>query len=257
MSHIPNFRASTIALIVLPVIALAACADSTGLRARQPVSVSFTATPTPRAARSLSPSMSLAPVGASLATAAASATIDKVQLVLSHIELERASGSCVTTPTGSEGECEEIELDPAVVDITVGIAGTKTLVTTPVPEGTYGSFHAKVEAVRAGDDRSAAFLAANKDFEGISVKVTGKDAAGKAFTYTSTAKGEIETEFNPPLDVKAGKNVTVELDVSSWFAGVVDPANPTAAERATIDARIRASLKAFEDNDKDGVPDKK
>jgi hypothetical protein len=244
------------------MLSLAGCSDTTALLARKPVSLSFTATTTPSAVRSIGlmpgASLSLAPVSPSFAAAPASAVvIEKVQLVLSHIELEKASGTCTSTPTGSEGECEDIELDPTVVDITVGAAGTKTVFTAAVPEGSYGSFQAKVDAVRPGEDRAAAFLAvpANKAFEGISVKVTGK-VNGVAFTYTSTAEGEIETQFNPPLGVDAtNKNVTVEVDVSNWFAGVVDPANPTAAERALIDSRIRASLKAFEDDDKNGSPD--
>jgi hypothetical protein len=254
------------ALMVLPVLSLAACTDTAGLLARKPVSVSFTATSTPRAIRYVGltqgASLSLAPAGASFATAAAGAIVlDKVQLVLSHVELEKASASCTSTPTGSEGECEDIELDPTVVDITVGAAGTKTLATAAVPVGSYANFHATVDVVRPGEDRAAAFFAvpANKAFEGISVKVTGKDANGAAFTYTSTAKGEIETEFKPPLEVNAAnaaaKNVTVEIDVSNWFTGVVNPASPTTTERALIDSRIRASLKAFEDDNKDGVPD--
>jgi hypothetical protein len=253
------------------MLALAACRDGTGLLARRPISVSFTATPTSRALRSLGTtsgaSLFMAPSGASFAAVAGEEVIvDKVELVLSHIELAKAVASCTTGRKGSEGECEDIQLDPMLVSVPVS-STVKTLVTTPVPEGIYGAFHATIDVVRPGDDQQGAkaFLDANPGFAGVSLKVYGtykkSGAADQKFVYTSTAKGEIETEFAPPLDVsKSNMNVTVELDVSGWFrspTGVINPISPTSADAAMIDANIRKSLKAFEDNDKDGVPDKR
>jgi hypothetical protein len=253
-------RASRLAFVVLPALMAVACRDSTGLRPRQPVSLSLTATRTPVVPRtSSSPSFSISPVGASAAVAPAAATVvTGLQLVLSHIELEQASASCVGTPTGSEGECEDLQLDPTVVDIPVDAAGVKTIAIGSIPAGSYNAFHATVDVIRAGDDRAAAFFAvpANKAFDGVSVKVTGKDANGATFTYASTVKGEIETTFQPALVVGTpNQNVSVEIDVSNWFNGVVNPASPTAAERTLIDSRIRQSMRAFEDDNKDGKPD--
>jgi len=72
----------------------------------------------------------------------------------------------------------------------------------------------------------------------------------------------VELEFNPPLVVDAaGKNVTVQVDVGSWFkasgGAIIDPrtANPGQPNASAVAARIKASLRGFNDDNKDGKDD--
>ena len=65
-------------------------------------------------------------------------------------------------------------------------------------------------------------------------------------------------DFASPVTVDANsKNLTVDVDVSNWFkdasGAVLDPTN--AANQEAIEHAIRASLRAFEDDDHDGQDD--
>jgi hypothetical protein len=184
-------------------------------------------------------------------------------MVLSHIELAKVVTGCTNSRRGSTGDCEDIQLDPVVVNIPLG-PGINTVALSAVPEGKYAEFHASIDVVRPGDDQQGAkaFLAANPAFANVSVKVTGiykkPGAADQRFTYTiDKAVGEIEKEFTPNgLTVTSSStpvNITVSVDVASWFTGVSNPVSPTAADRALIETNIRNSFKVFEDNSKEGV----
>jgi hypothetical protein len=247
-------RSLRLAAGVLPLLALAAC-NSTGLRATKPVSLSITSTPAVLPARS---------IGASFAVAAAPAAdvvVDSVHLVLSHLQLAVATATCSASTGGPQGECDDLALPPALVKTTVG-EGVKTVLSAPVPIGSYAALEAKIDVVSTSDDQpgAAAFLAANPTFKDISVKVYGK-YKGTAFVYTSAAKAELEIAFATPLQVaEAGTtNVTLALDPASWFQsspGVyVDPTSP--ANAALVAANIRKAFKAFQDDNKDGIEDKR
>jgi hypothetical protein len=263
LSHLWKIRASRAAYVVIPILAVAACADSTGLLTRKPVSVVFMASPTTRALPSLaatSPSLALAPVGPSAALAPAGATVSvtSVELVVSHLELEQAKSSCAA-PTHAEAECEEVQLKPMLVSLAVG-GSAQTAVTAQIPVGTYTEFQAGIQAVRQADSYAGAqeFLTAHPDLVGYSVRVKGtytpSGGAPVAFTYLSQAKAELELDLAPPLVVSAASttiNLAVDVDVSGWFKSGTSLINPSSqlsvAERTTIDANIRKSLRAFED----------
>jgi hypothetical protein len=64
----------------------------------------------------------------------------------------------------------------------------------------------------------------------------------------------------PPLDVAsgAGANLTIRMDVSTWFANngaLVDPAtaNKGGQNEGVVKGNIEQSVEAFEDNNHDGV----
>lgn len=241
---------------ILLVGGLTACSDVAG-NARVPVSLSVSGIASAPAASSL---MSASIVGPSQSVTITSGTntivISKAQVVLSHIELGREeSASCVTT--GDESGCEEMKVDPMLVDLPVTPTVTQEISVT-LPAGTYHELEAQVRAPHSGEPGADSFLAAHPDFAGKSLHVEGT-FNGKAFVYDGAPQAEIEVPFNPPLTVatSSANNVTVHVDISSWFkdasGNVVDPTDP--ANAFLIVQNIRHSFHAFEDHNRDGVED--
>ena len=249
---------------------LAACAaDSTGPGAsgRQPMSVSFSTSPSAGASSSLSASAGSTTTGADVLV------ITKAQLVLARLELARVGATCASDAAagdddhhGDDDKCAELELAPSVVDLPVN-GGVVTALNVTVPAGTYSSFEAKIRPVEANHGKdgagSAAFLAAHPDLAGVSVRVEGT-FNGTAFTYTGSPHAKLESAFNPPLAVtSAGANITVHVDLATWFktpsGAFIDPATGNAgrANAALIAANIMRSFHAFRDNDHNGDDDEK
>jgi hypothetical protein len=86
------------------------------------------------------------------------------------------------------------------------------------------------------------------------VKAVGT-IGGKAFTFTTPVAFEAEREpFSVPA---AGTNVTIAFDPSKWFVdGAGNVLDPSDLANATAIARnIRASFRAFGDDDRDGEAD--
>ena len=257
-------RFSKLSSTILVAASVAACADSTGPRGTRPVTVSFTTSSASAASASLAP---LTLLGST--SAADALVITKAQLVLSRIELQKAGASCTSTEAAGDDndgdqECAELELAPTVVDLPVnGTVVSKLQVA--VPTGTYSALEAKISPVHLNNEHngkgSAAFLAAHPDLAGVSIRVEGT-FNGKAFTFTSPVKAEIETKFNPPLDVTtATPNITINADLSNWFktssGTLIDPATANAGgpNAELVAQNIRRSFKAFRDDDHDGHDD--
>ncbi len=242
------------ALAIAPVAALVAACSGTQSRASQPLTLainSLAASTAPAASR---------PSGAiQIGSGANSLTINQAQIVLARIELS-PSGTCAAT--GEADDCDELQVGPTLVTLPVD-GTTKLVLDALVPTGTYSGLQAKLDAVTANDDEpgAAAFLTAHPDLQGVSVKVAGvyTDAGNQThnFTFTSGVDAEIEAAFQPPITVGATtSNLTVAVDVASWFkdgSAVVDPTN--AANAAAIARNIERSFRAFEDDDRDGVDD--
>lgn len=161
----------------------------------------------------------------------------------------------------SDDDCPPLTVGPVLVDLPLD--GTTTVVLDAfVPAGTYKRLQARLHAVKPGDDGVGDFLSAHPEFEGISVKVEGVftdvEGADHEFTFTSRMNVVSAINFDEPVTVDAGTtNLTVDVDVASWFAGaaggVIDPTN--AANVRVIEKNIRRSLRAFEDDDHDGDED--
>lgn len=228
---------------------VAACSDAAGT-GRAPVSLSFSGmTSAPAAAAAVSgPSLSV-----TVASGTNTVVITKAQVVLSHIELSRVeSAGCATT--GHDSECEEMKVDPMLVDLPVTPTVTQEISVT-LPAGTYHQFEAEIRAPHAGEPGVAAFLTAHPTFAGKSLHIEGT-YNGTPFTYDGAPQAEIHIPFNPPLTVATSStnNVTVRVDISTWFkdgsGNVIDPTN--LANAGTIIENIKKSFHAFEDDDRDG-----
>ncbi len=247
--------------LVLAVLATAAtgCDSATNLAkgTGQMVSLSFAG----RAPAGVSGAMAVSgALGDTLVQAFGTDTlrITSVEIVLRKIELERVSGSSACDTLPETDDCEEFRLGPQLVSVPLA-AGVQTSVSVLVDSGDYGNVQFKIH--KPGDDAlDVAFKAANPDFANVSIRVQGT-FDGVPFVYTSALDQEQEYEFHPPLHVDASgtaTNLTIRLDVSTWFRNVagalIDPATAGAggANEGLVNENIRNSIKAFEDENRDG-----
>jgi hypothetical protein len=245
------------ALSALSLAAVAGCSDATGTGAARSLSLSFSTLPP------AGPAASLASL--SLSASSASLVITKAQLVISKSELARSGATCTSSSSSTdEQDCPELKLGPMLVDLPLD-ASAKGVLAVTLPAGTYQQLESKIDAVMdetEGDpSASAAFLAANPDFRGVSVRVEGT-YDGQPFVYTTAAEGELELTFDPPLVVDGtSSNLTVNVDLSSWFrrsdGTTIDPstATPGSATKEIVDDNIKRSFDVFEDDDHDGRRD--
>jgi hypothetical protein len=276
-------------LIVVPAaFALNACASTEPTELHRISLSAAISAPTPRPATGITADLIVGGEGGSV-------SISSAQIVLSRLKLhddvcadddedgdgmDDASGAPAVVsdePDDDDGDdqgegeqepddeddddCPPLTVGPVLVDLPLD--GTTTVVLDAlVPAGTYRRLQARLHAVKPGDEGVGDFLAAHPEFEGISVKVVGvfTDAEGTdhEFTFTSRMNVVSAINFDEPVTVDAGTtNLTVNVDVGSWFAGaagaVVDPTD--AANQRTIEKNIRRSLRAFEDDDHDGDED--
>jgi hypothetical protein len=249
-------------IVPFGILLLAACADSTTGAGRPGA---LTLSLTNRSAAAFSALASAAPV--TVEGGGNTLVIDRVRVVLGEIELELPSADCSGRGSGNSGsgrggrgsDCPEIELDPVLVDVPLN--GTATLdLGVLVPAGTYHELEFKIENADDDTGPEAAFLRAHPEFRGVSIRVDGT-FNGQPFTFKSALEAEIEAEFNTPLVVSADDrlNLTISIDVASWFKGaagtVLDPSS--SANAFQIGQNIRTSFAAFQDDDRNGIEDRR
>jgi hypothetical protein len=237
---------------LLSLATVSACSDATGTR-RVPLSLSFATKSFAAKASVSSPSGFSADL---IVGTGGDLVITSAQVVLDGIELSHDDGpNCEGT---GEFHCEDVEQSAQLVDIP--LTGVKTQLTVAVPEGSYQRLDAHIQVPESDDAGVTAFLAAHPEFKDVSVRVVGTYGPNKTpFTYTAPIDAKLELRFNPPLVVTSGSNnITVDVDVASWFKDSLGAAlDPTApANAARIAANIRASFNAFEDDNEDGQSDK-
>jgi hypothetical protein len=241
--------------VPIALLALAACSsDASGPGGNQGTSLSFTTSnPT-------SPQVNAAALARDITLTAGNdvLVITRVQLVLGEVELKTSeSVDCDNSGPGKDPACAELELGPVLVDLPLA-SGVQTELSVTIPPGTYREIEFELEAADDDDGPEAAFLASNPGFRGISARIEGT-FNGEQFVFTTGTEAEMEFHLDPAMVVGAGgTNVTVFVNVDSWFraagGGILDPrpATLTTTLRSAIEANIRASFDAFGDDDRDG-----
>jgi hypothetical protein len=237
---------SVIASLALPTLLLAGCGDSTTPNGK-PVSIAFS-------------SQALATAGPSLDVTIAVGTntlvITKAQVVVRRIKLTTSTAVCADDDKGDDDSCAETVVGPLLVDLPLTSTSTSTAISADIPAGTYSSLEFTIHKP-GGDTGDAAFATANPNFANSSIRIEGT-FNGTPFVFTSTLSEKERVNFNPPVVIDGtNKNVTVALDVGSWFKNgstVIDPstANPGGANENVVRNNIRSSFRAFEDDDKNG-----
>ena len=288
--------ASGIAAIIAAV-ALSACNDGTSPSSANKVGVGFQLARTSTAPSMMAASVSGAAPAApgttpTITTSAAGMTItrdgdvllvSKAQLVVRNVQLKSATAVCSdddddeTTGKSSssssysssysssgddddEDDRAEIRVGPYLVDVPVnGADGARVAVA--VPAGTYSSIRLWLYKVTSGDSADVAFRQANPDFRDISVRLTGT-FNGTPFTFTNNVNAKLTVPLTAPLVIgTGGDNVTVSIDLSTWFlrpsGGLYSPAaaNTPGQVRTQVQNNIRNAFRAFRDDDKDGRED--
>lgn len=228
---------------------LGACADSTSPTGR-PVTLAFSTAP--RVAASLSPSFAVAGQGVLVIT--------KAQLVLSEVELEPVGASCPNAGEPDDDSCPELKQGPMLVDLPLGLS-SKSLLTVNIPAGSYEELEFEIDAVSAHSDddpqAAAAFLAANPQFAGVSIRVEGT-YDGAPFVFTTGVEVEMELEFQPPVAIDASTTgLVIHVDVARWFQAAdgttIDPrtANAGGQNKSKVDENIEKSFDAYEEGIED------
>jgi hypothetical protein len=232
----------------LAMLAAGACSDSSGPDNR-PVSLSFSTQAGAPAIRDRGPNFDI-----TVTVGANTLVITKAQLVIRRLQLEQSASTSCPDDDSSSGGCAAVKVGPILVDLPL-TATAASEITATVPEGTYNSVQFKIHKP-TGAPVDAAFVAANPNFSNASIRVEGS-YNGTPFVFISGITENIKLSFDPPVVIDAdNKNVTVQVDMSSWFKvnGVlIDPTNANGGPNAqAVNANIRASLRAFEDANKDG-----
>jgi hypothetical protein len=187
--------------------------------------------------------------------------ITRVQLVVREIELKRveATTSC---DEGSDDRCEKLEVGPVLLDLPLGTGGAARSFSVAVDTGTFDEVEFEIHKPSDDDATDASFVQSHPEFAGASIRVTGS-YNGVAFEYTSDLNAEEEIELSPPLAVAASGDaeLTLLVDLDRWFrdpaGALVDPASASidGTNEQLVEANIRNTLHAFEDEDHDGTDD--
>lgn len=235
--------------VFLTAAVLAACESTTSLELRG-VAVSFATrslTPIPAPAQALRTGA----LDDTLTSGSDTLIITSVELVLREIELEPLEvADCDVVPEPEE--CQDIELGPVLVDLPLD-PGAAQRFGVNVPPGTYVEIEFDIHKV-SGDDPVDPGLVDK------SIRVQGT-FNGAAFTYESDLDVEQELPLQPPLvitDTTTSTNVTIFVNLDAWFrqgdGSLVDPAtaNKGRANENLVRDNIIASIRAFEDKDRDG-----
>ncbi|WP_411281289.1 hypothetical protein [Gemmatimonas sp.] len=274
----------------LAAITVSACSDGTSPSSAYKVGVGFQLARTSNAQALLASSVegsapSVPGTTPTITTSAAGMTItrdgdvlliSKAQLVVRNVKLKSASAVCSDddddeSSSGSnsnsssqrdkdDDDCAAIRVGPYLVDVPVsGADGARVAVN--VPAGTYSSIRLWLHKVTSSDSADVAFRRANPDFRDISVRLVGT-YNGTPFTFVNDVNAKLTVPLTTPLVVgTGGDDVTVTIDLSTWFlrssGGLYSPAaaNTPGQVRAQVQNNIRSAFRAFKDKNKDGRED--
>ncbi len=204
-------------------------------------------------------------------------SLDRVRVVIRKLKLEgtvaqdgatsAAPGRRMESDGGADGETEmekeqddssEPVLGPFLIDLSGAMlsSGVQQLLDGLVPPGAFRELKlvvGPVSAEQAGADSKLAEMAARN----ASIVVDGT-IDGKAFSFVSGLVAEVDEEGDLVVDDAKSNNITVSIIVENWFGGTgsarLDPTD--AANQSAIEANIKASIEAFEDDDRDGHDDR-
>ena len=180
--------------------------------------------------------------------------INRARLVLRDIRLKPTTAAC-SDDDASNDDCETVHAGPVVADLPLTETAV-TEITASVPEGSYRRIQIQIHKL-SDDAEDAAVLAENPELEDASIRVEGT-WNGQPFVYLADYTENVELEFTPAIDIDTDdKNVTVQADISGWFVSngsLIDPrtANKGGANENVVRNNIRASLRAIEDDYRDG-----
>jgi hypothetical protein len=189
--------------------------------------------------------------------------LDKVEMVIREVELERISDDDCDALSGADHDaCEAFEVGPILLDLPLD-GSVAQVVASEVPPDIYDELEFDVHKPEDDTPGDLLFLQQHPDFKGVSIRVQGT-FDGQSFVFLQDLNEERELDLVPPLVVEEGSgtvNLTLELDVGAWFLAsgglLVDPrtANKGGMNEDLVEGNIKGSITAFEDSDEDGRRD--
>jgi hypothetical protein len=203
-------------------------------------------------------------------------TLTRVRIVIRDVKLEgdaAAPAGTTTTTTSShpddsapgsvetetETEAEhagevEVAAGPVLLDLKVDALTSAKLqeaVSVTLPAGTYDELKFKIHKLEDGEKSGDADVDAAR----ASVIVDGT-FDGKDFHFVSQLSAQQKIEGSFTIGGSTPSNITLAIDVTSWFVGAGGDLDPSlAANQEAIEKNIKASFRAFEDDDHDGHDD--
>lgn len=203
-------------------------------------------------------------------------TLTRVRIVIRDVKLEAHTATAGTTttttttshpddsaPGGVETETEtetehageiEVAAGPVLLDLKANALSSAKLqeaVSVTLPDGTYDELRFKIHKLEDGEKSGDPEVDAAR----ASVIVDGT-FDGKDFHFVSqlSAKQKLEGSFT--IGGSTPSNITLAIDVTGWFTGASGDLDPSlAANQQAIEENIKASFRAFEDDDHDGQDD--
>jgi hypothetical protein len=182
--------------------------------------------------------------------------VTRLRVVLSEVKLEGAA----STDAGT-GEEVEFKTAPVLLDLSgasLDNGTTQQITVSNVKPGTYQEIKFKIHKPSLSDsgvsaDAGLAAMAA----QGFSIIVNGT-IDGNQFEFDSAVDAQQQAEGT--FDLSDGNHaLTLNLDATTWFGGLglsrLDPRNPSGSVRSLIEGNIKASFKAFQDDDHNGHED--
>lgn len=267
MKSIPSVFTAAVA-----AFALSACSDGTSPSSANKVGVGFQLARTSSAASMMAssadgstrsapgtmPTITTSPAGMSISRDGDVLLVTKAQLVVRNVKLKSASAVC---SDDDDDECPTFRVGPYLVDVPVsGADGARVAV--EVPAGTYSSIRLWLHKVTSSDSADVAFRQANPDFRDISLRLEGT-FNGTPFIFVNDVNAKLTVPLAEPLVVgTGGDDVTVTIDLSTWFlrasGGLYSPAaaNTPGQVRAQVQNNIRNAFRAFKDDNRDGREDR-
>lgn len=285
---VPGRRSHAVTRVaaVLAAIALSSCSDGTSPSSAHRVGVGFQLARTSMASSLLvasvdgsalsvpgtTPTITITANGTRIERDGDVLLVSKAQLVVRNVKLKSASAVCAddsddesssssSSSRKDDDDCVAIRVGPYLVNVPVnGADGARVAVN--VPAGTYSSIRLWLHKVTSSDSANLAFRQANPDFRDISLRLQGT-FNGTPFIFVNDVNAKLTVPLATPLVVgTGGDNVTVTIDLSTWFlrssGGLYSPAaaNTSGQIRAQVQNNIRGAFRAFKDQDKDGREDR-
>lgn len=272
-------RILIVAMFSLATLSLASCRNATGPESGSMVGIGFQFARTSTAAaivaaananRDGTPFVGAAPVvtptanGLRITRDADVIVISKAQFVIRDVKLKSALAVCADDDDAKDSEkrdrsneadddCPTLRIGPFLVNLPMNGADAAR-VSVPVPAGTYTSVRLTLHKVTSSDAADAIFRQANPDFRDISVRLDGT-YNGTPFVFVNDVNAQINAPLSQPLVIgPAGHDVTVSIDLSTWFlrpqGGLYAPAlaNTSGAVRSAVQNNIKNAFRVFKED---------
>jgi hypothetical protein len=199
--------------------------------------------------------------------APSSVTLSRLYLVVKQLELEKGSAPATAPATGTTGgssapstkELQDLEIGPFVVVVDLTATGLQVAIPDiTIPEGSYKGLEFEIHRVRSGEKLNVPVTKGGVDLVGVSMVLEGTCAGSTDFSVTSAMEVEVEYETAIVVGKDTKNNVTFQFDTTKWLtgpSGALDPCVKNDAVYAQIAANVKASLRAFDDDDRNGLDD--